>query len=529
MTKTEKVMAEFCALCRARQPLFWVPSMEERRLERAIIDAATGPAGHRYEPVFWDCAAGLTDCKGDTIDANTDPVAILDRIRTDPTRRLYVLRDYDRELNNLTIRMLRNLARDLTRTPLNEARAVVITSTDGRPPSQIDAHAVTLDFPLPEREEVSAILDTVCASRPDLSEQLVNGAREKTVDAALGMFEQRISTAYAKSIVMNKGKLSHLDVNESKKREVNADTGLRVIDPDPRGFGAVGGLDRLKEWLTQRAEAFTKDAREYGLPAPRGILAVGWPGTGKSLIAKCTAAAWQIPLLAGDANDCKGSLVGESEKNFARLLDTAEAQAPCVLLLDEGEKMFAGATGGGNDSGVSAGILGKFLTWQQERTAPVFVVITTNDIQALPPELYRVGRIDKVFFVDLPTRRDRAEVIRVTLERFNRPEDIDLDAIAAATDGFSGAELAALVPDAMFAAFADGRRPVTTADILEAAQQVVPLSKTAAERLAALRDWAKGRAIPAATPEARTAREARDLDISSLDDDGTLEEILNRR
>lgn len=517
MTRSEQAAADFVALLRARNACLWVTTREERRVEKAIIDHAK--AGHRYEPVFWDCAAGLTDAAGETIDASLDdPESILKHIGANPLRRLYVLRDFDRHLESpFVARRLRNLCIALPRAGLDEARAIVILTPDGSPPPQIGAHAIVLDWPLPERQEIGAILDSIASRRPELAETLVNGLRERAVDAAIGLTAQEIEATYSRSIVTT-GQIDPDQVSADKRRVIAREKVLSWIDPDPRGLDAVGGLELYKAWVGQRKLALGSRAREYGLPAPKGVLTVGVPGCGKSLMAKCIAAAWQIRLLRLDFGALKSSLVGSSEALLRKALGVAESLAPVVLWVDEIEKGLAGAQGG-HDAGVSADQLGYFLSWMQDRSAPVFVVATANDVSSLPAELLRRGRFDELFFVDLPTRGERLAILQATLAQYRREiPPAALDAIARATDGFSGAELAAIVPDALFTAFADNARELTAADLEAAAANVCPLSKTAAERIDGLRQWAKGRARPASAPESAEQHDARDLDVFGLDD-----------
>jgi hypothetical protein len=302
---------------------------------------------------------------------------------------------------------------------------------------------------------------------------------------------RRRANCYAKSLVSSRTIDPALVAGE-KKRVVARGRGVTWEDPDPRGLEAVGGLDLIKGWLKQRRAAFGARARAYGLPAPKGVFLVGLPGTGKTLVSRCIASAWGLPLLSLDFGAIQSKYVGESQTNLRATLALLEAVAPCVVRVDEIEKALAGASGPAGDGGVAADALGTFLTWMQERKAPVFVVATANDVRALPPELLRKGRFDEVFFVDLPTRSEREGVLAAALAKHNLKGDgINLAEVARETEGYSGAELAALVPDAMFAAFADGERAITTADVLEAARNVVPLSKTASEKIETLRNWAK--------------------------------------
>lgn len=512
-TASERANADIVALLKARNPLLVISTREEKRVEHALIDAA--PL-HRAEPVFWDCISGLTNASGEPIDAGlTDTLAILGHIQTTDARRLYILRDFHRHWDApQEARFLRNLCRSLIKAPLSEARAIVVITPDPTLPPQIAAHAITVDYPLPERQEIGAILDTACAARPELADALVNGARERAIDAAIGLTSQEIESTYARSIVTTRQIDADL-VAAEKKRVIARERVLTWIDPDPRGLDSVGGLELYKGWIVQRRLGFSAKAREFGLHAPKGVLTVGVPGCGKSAMAKAIASAWKMPLLAMNMGSLKGGIVGESERNFAAAIRVAETVAPAILWVDEIEKGFAGAKGGGNDSGVSAHQLQSFLTWMQEHTAPVFVVATANDISGLPPELLRKGRFDELFFVDLPTRIERAAILSATLQAYGRtPALIACEQVARATDGFSGAEIAALVPDALFSAFADNGREITTEDLLTAAGNVTPLSKTAGEKIAALRDWAKGRARPASLAD-RPADNAgsRQLDL----------------
>lgn len=278
---------------------------------------------------------------------------------------------------------------------------------------------------------------------------------------------------------------------------------LEWFDPLPGGIDAVGGLDVLKGWLAQRRLAYSPKARAYGLPSPKGAFLVGPPGTGKSLTAKAIATAWGVPLLRLDMGALKSKFVGDSEANIRKAFATIEAIGRCVVWIDEIEKALAGASDGSADGGVSGDALGAVLNWMQERQGEAFVVATANDVSKLPPELLRAGRFDAVWFLDLPTLDERAEILNAALNAHGRPPRDPIDAwkVAEASEGFTGSEIAAIVPNAMFAAFSDGEREITKADLLEAARAVVPLSKTAAEKIAALREWSKGKARPASSPE----------------------------
>jgi SpoVK/Ycf46/Vps4 family AAA+-type ATPase len=311
----------------------------------------------------------------------------------------------------------------------------------------------------------------------------------------VGLSGEEAAGCYAKSLVRLR-RIDPATVAQEKRRVISREKLLEWFDPLPGGLGAVGGLDLLKGWLTSRKSAYTAAAREYGLRAPRGALIAGIPGTGKSLTAKAIATAWQVPLLRLDLGALKSKFVGESESNLRRALAVVDAVGRCVLWCDEIEKALAGATQGAADGGVSSDALGTLLSWLQERRGESFFIATANDASILPPELMR--RFDTIWFVDLPTRAERAEIVAVSLRSNGRGDSpVDCVAVADRCEGFTGAEIADLVPNAMFLAFAEDARDVTTADLLAVAAGVVPLSKTSAEKIDALRVWASGRALPA--------------------------------
>jgi SpoVK/Ycf46/Vps4 family AAA+-type ATPase len=251
----------------------------------------------------------------------------------------------------------------------------------------------------------------------------------------------------------------------------------------------------LKEWLEKRALAFSHEAREFGLPAPKGILMLGVQGCGKSLCAKAVSTQWQLPLLRFDMGRMFNSLVGSSEENVRRAISVAESVAPAILWVDEIDKAFAGSqSSGSSDGGTTARVFGTFLTWLSEKTAPVFVVTTANDISHLPPELMRKGRLDEIFFVDLPSPEERTAIFNIHLARRGRPpETFDTRALGEASKDFSGAEIEESVISAMYDAFY-AHRQVVTEDILASIRHTVPLARTMDEQVSRLRTWAHGRA-----------------------------------
>ena len=283
----------------------------------------------------------------------------------------------------------------------------------------------------------------------------------------------------------------------SEKRRALQGEGILDYVEAPVSLDEIGGLRRLKFWLTQRQEAQSKAAAEFGLSAPKGILMLGVQGAGKSLAAKAVATAWRWPLLRMDASALYDRYIGESERRLRESLQQAERMAPVILWIDEMEKAFASAASQSTDGGLSRRMFGTMLTWMQEHTAPVFVLATANDIEALPPELLRKGRFDEIFFVDLPAREPREQIFAIHIHKRKRePANFDLPALAQAAEGFSGAEIEQAVVSALHDAFA-ASADLTTERILTAIHQSPPLSVTMAEKVSDLRAWAKGRCVPA--------------------------------
>jgi len=540
----KQVNADITALLRARNTLLWITSREEQRVERALTDAC-GAA--KYLIRYWDCSTGITEWtvveKTDqktgqktsepvlkTVESNGDPNAALRWLRGTKQRTILVMRDLHRWFDPMILRTLRSLSRELQSAVPNEARAIILLTPSSEVPIELSG-ATVIDYPLPDRDDVTRIIDDVITALPaEIRDTATpNGARELAIDAALGLSAEEIANTYSRSLVTTKT-IDPAMVASEKRRIIARERVLTWHDPDPRGLDAIGGLDLLKQWLRARRAAFTQEARDFGLDAPRGALLLGIPGCGKSLTAKAVASAWQMPLLRLDMGALRSKYVGESEGNIRKALRVAETVSPCILWADEIEKALAGAGGPAGDGGVAADALGTLLSWMQEREGNVFVIATANEIRGLPPELLRKGRFDEIFWVDLPTRVEREQIIAAALRQRRRfpearPTDptvqkgvsftaqVDLAEVARFTEGFTGAEISALVPDALFTAFEDGQRQICTEDLHAAARTVVPLSKTARERLDSLRDWARERARKASTPEDEAGGDTRTLDL----------------
>jgi SpoVK/Ycf46/Vps4 family AAA+-type ATPase len=336
---------------------------------------------------------------------------------------------------------------------------------------------------------ITECFDDLMSNGYEINLDLNTSEGEKLVRSSQGLTIEEIRDAIRLSAVADGGitincyqRVSQLKINKLRK--------LQVEFSEPPDV-SVGGLDNLKQWINQRSKLFSQQLSNSKLPSPKGIMLVGVPGTGKSLVAKTIGQMWSIPILKLDMGNIYNSLVGESEKNMRVRLKTAEAIAPCILWMDEIEKGLAGSSGG-NDSGVSQRVFGQFLTWMSDHKAPVFVVATANDISSLPPELSRKGRFDEVFFVDLPNQNERSEILALHLNRHDVIlTDQELEALAQLAENFSGAELAGIVDDSAIACFDDDRYPnINYQDIEKAIKATVPLAIREKEKIAGLKAWA---------------------------------------
>ncbi|MEW9032097.1 MAG: AAA family ATPase [Planifilum fimeticola] len=369
-----------------------------------------------------------------------------------------------------------------------------------------------VEFDLPTEEEIARLLrEMIEVNRRSgrIAIHLKPEEEERLVKAALGLTLKEAENAFARAMVRD-GRVGAEDVEVilEEKRQIIKKTGILEFIRSPFSIDEVGGLENLKRWLEKRKNSWLDSAKRYGIPAPKGVLITGVPGCGKSLISKAISAMWKLPLLRLDIGKVFSGIVGSSEENMRQAIRTAEAIAPSILWIDEIEKGFSNI-GSGGDSGTSTRVFGTFLTWMQEKTKPVFVVATANQIQELPPEFLRKGRFDEIFFVDLPTQVERKEIFRVHLRKrlrdpevmrdFQLNEEV-LETLAHWTEGFVGAEIEQVVIAALFEAFSE-QRSIRLSDFEKAVKNMVPLSVTQAEQIRAIRDWANVRAVAATARE----------------------------
>jgi len=494
MRTGKEINREIDVLIRARYPILYIVSWEEDRVENALREIA----GTKKQLLVWSVTRpfGASRPSGSEV-AVDQAVAALDYIASSLTQQgaptLFLLKDFDPYLDDpVIIRKLRDLAFALKRS----YHTLLILSPILKVPPHLEKDITVVDYALPSIEDLAQVLQELLRrvqNNPNISICIDEPGREKLLKAALGLTLTEAENVFAKSLALN-GKLDNDDVNIvlSEKKQIIRKTGILEYYEAEEQFKDVGGMDLLKEWLRKRAAAFSEKARKFGLPEPRGILLLGVQGCGKSLCAKAVSALWNLPLLRFDVGNVFGKWIGESEANMRRALKTAESLAPCVLWLDELEKAFG--AGREDDSGVSSRVFASFLTWLQEKKDPVFVIATANDITSLPPELVRKGRLDEIFFVDLPSAAEREEIFRIHLRKRGRdPAKFDLKRLCAESRGFSGAEIEQSIISGLYDAF-DAHRDVTTEDIIADLRATVPLSRTREEEIQFLREWASTRA-----------------------------------
>ncbi|MFM7753199.1 MAG: AAA family ATPase, partial [Cyanobium sp.] len=471
-------------LIRSRTPILWIRSLEEERVE-SLLEQAAQRLGNR--PLLrWDFVDGLRGAPNREGEAARNPMAALAALDPLPAGQeaILLLRDFHRYCEDAGVcRRLRNLAGTLRQS----ARTLVITAPNWQLPAELDDSVTVLELPLPDAQEISQLLSSIAQA---CGEPLEPAVLDQLSDACHGLSAQRVRQLAARALA-RRGRLSADDLAEvlEEKRQAIAKTELLEYCPTEATPADIGGLDALKHWLEQRRLAFSEEARRYGLPLPRGVLLVGPQGTGKSLTAKAIAHSWGMPLLRLDVGRLFAGLVGASEARTREMIQRAEAMAPCVLWIDEIDKGFGGDSR--SDGGTSQRVLGTVLTWMAEKTSAVFVVATANAVERLPGELLRKGRFDEIFLLDLPSADERRAILDLQLRRRRPEHQLPLDVLVDRTAGFSGAELEQTVIEAMHLAFAEDR-DFSEADLVAAASQVVPLSRTAREQLEQLQAWARG-------------------------------------
>lgn len=521
MENENNIETKFANLIKARYPYIYIPTWEEDRVVKMINSAAndTNLFKDKRKVYVWSQTKGFKSIEESFTKNNIqyDPSAALNAIANSKEDAIFVLKDFhnffganNRPGDNNIIRKLRDLIPYL-RSDSENLKTVVFVSPVLNIPNDLQKDISILEFPLPTKEELAKILDNLInVNSSRLENNLTVEEKDKLIKAALGLTFQEAENAFARAMVELKGiNIDALNIILDEKNQVIKKTGILEFIKSDLDINDVGGLENLKSWLMKRNKSWLDNAKKYNIPTPKGILITGVPGCGKSLTAKATSAMWKLPLLKLDIGKIFSGLVGSSEENIRKAIATAEAVAPSILWVDEIEKGLAGANNGSGDGGTSTRVFGTFLTWMQEKTAPVFVIATANNISNLPPELLRKGRFDEIFFVDLPTKREREKIFELHLKKRLTGVDIigelklneDLySKLAEISEGFVGAEIEEVIIAALYEAFFENR-DLTENDLIKCIKNTVPLCITQKEQIKALREWANVRAVAATSKE----------------------------
>ena len=499
----EDVFQKLILMIRAYYPVLYLHSYEYYRTKQKIkgIVELLRREGKKVNYYQWDCVYGLVQILPDKteirIERMQNPLEVLAYIlnsKKSGEKNIFVLDDINNHIERDEVKLM---FRKIAEATNNNTHAIILSSIY-RLPAELEKYITVLQIPLPKRNELGEVLDIVAKqSKVELKTNL----RNRLIDAALGMTSMEADLAYCLASVKDGFDEKSPFTVSSEKEQIIRKSGILDYFPKNESLKDVGGMDNLKEWLNKRQLAYDKEARDWGLKEPKGLLLLGVPGCGKSLIAKSIASSWNMPLLRLDVGKVFQGIVGSSEDNIRKAIATAEAVAPCVLWIDEIEKGLSGVqSSGATDGGVTSRIFSTILTWMQEKTAPVFVVATANNINHLPPELLRKGRFDEFFFVDLPSQKEKENIFSIHLQK-NRQNvsSFALDILAQKAEGFNGAEIEECIKEAMFTAYVESQETniapkLQMIHILDAIKNTVPLSKTMEKQITDLRKFAVSRA-----------------------------------
>ncbi|HKS96245.1 MAG TPA: AAA family ATPase [Terriglobia bacterium] len=469
-----------------------VRSGSDGATEMAITSGVFPPGGYAGHVPDADNVKALYNSR--------EPAQMLANLEAISVEAVFILKDLHRHMEDpVVVRRLRDVGQKFA----TNRRTLVLTAPKISIPPELASLVEFLELPLPDRKRLRQIIDEVLvriARAHTLQRRLEPTGIDQIAENLRGLTEEEAERAISQALVSRYALCPETasDVLEAKKAMLRRQEMLDFVEASDT-LASVGGLDNLKRWLGQRRGAWEDKAREFGLDAPKGVIVLGVQGCGKSMCARAIAGEWRLPLVKFDTAAVYDKYVGETEKRIQKVFQVAEGLAPCVLWIDELEKVFAGSgpDSASADAGVSSRLLASFLSWMQDRKAPVFVAATCNNVGVLPPELIRKGRFDELFFVDLPNQAERKQIFAIQLSKRKRnPAEFALDEVAAAAKGFSGAEIESVVQTALYAAYSQ-KQQLTTPHMLDAAKATVPLSTTRAEEIAALRQWAQERAVPA--------------------------------
>ena len=476
---------ELALFLKARYPIIYINTIEEDRVEYVIRkNIKTNLNRSIYS---WDFVDGYTNNPNNEGFAKRNPLQALELIErlNAETPALFLLKDFNRFLSDLSIsRKLRNVSRILKLQP----KTIVIIGSDLTIPKELQDLITVLEFQLPLEDEISQELNRLVNS---LKIKIDSQLFENLTRACQGLSLERIRRVLSKIIATYKT----IDENSiavllSEKKQIISQTEILEYASVNEKIINLGGLDNLKDWLKKRKTAFSIQASNYGLPTPRGLLLIGIQGTGKSLTAKAIANDWQLPLLKLDVGKLFGGIVGESESRLRQMINVAETISPCILWIDEIDKAFTNTDSKG-DSGTSNRVLATFISWLSEKTRPVFVIATANNIDLLPLEILRKGRFDEIFFLDLPKQEEREEIFKIHIKEFrpNSYESFEYSTLAQASESFSGAEIRQSIIEGMYQAFYE-KREFTTEDICLALKELIPLAHLETDQMIKLQSWA---------------------------------------
>ncbi len=499
---------ELFYLLRARYSLIYVVTWEEKRVIDSLEECCDTKELNLAGVQVWDASKGLVTSKGFPVPGGeqlVNPEQVLDYIsrraeesktvrRSAKTERgpVYVICDIYRYLELPVHIPFERKLRALAKTLQNSSITLIMTSPELQLPLSLEKVVTVIDYPLPGPPQLDAVVKSakhrLVERKRVKKEDADSTPDENIVRALLGLTMAEAEDAIAKAVVVT-DKFDIPTLLELKRQIIRKGQILDYVYSESK-LEDVGGLDGIKQWIKTRKKNFTDAAKDYRLPSPKGIFMLGVQGSGKSLAAKAIANELEFPLLKLEMGRIFGSLVGESESRMRHALKLAESIAPCVLLVDEIGKSLSGNVTA-NDGGTTQRIVSTMLDWMQEKTAPVFLVACSNEIK-LDPALIRRGRFDEIFFVDLPNEIERRIIFGIHLRKVGRnSENYGLDELVSASNGFSGAEIEAVIIDAMSIGFSEDRE-FTTEDILDAIKTCIPLSKVMKEELDKLREDTRG-------------------------------------
>ncbi|MCK4710557.1 MAG: AAA family ATPase [Gammaproteobacteria bacterium] len=468
-------------------PIIYIAGREEDRIESTLSSIAKKVYADKQPLITWSLFQGFSD----TNDMQ-DPVEALKRIVTAQEPAMYLMKDFPAELDDPVVT---RAVRDLYYTLKNKNSYVFFSYPSINLPDVLSKEIYLVEMPLPSEADIHAYLEHFIESK-NLQDKLSTSLFHQYTIAMMGLTLSEIEHLLVRLLRSKTQDFEKLlpEVHHEKARILKNESCLQFV-PLQQSLEQIGGLENLKEWVLQRKNLFTEEAFSAGLPLPSGILFMGVSGCGKSMAAKAIAQAWDVPLVRLDMSLVLSGAFGPPEMAFEHATRIAEEIAPIVLWVDELENSFGydeQAPGAGNIN-----IFSSFLTWMQDKSPKIFLAATANRIKQLPAELMRKGRFDQLFFLDLPTKEERQQImgIHIALQGAD-PSTFDLSYLAAITKEWSGAEIEQAVKSARIDAYQD-KREFTGEDIALTASKMVPLAHTMKEQIKEIKDWSFQRAVPA--------------------------------